>query len=49
MIPIGRPDIGEEEIAAAAMVLRSGMIAQDARVAERLLRRRPTGTGRHLR
>jgi dTDP-4-amino-4,6-dideoxygalactose transaminase len=34
MIPIARPDIGEEEIAAVTDVLRSGMIAQGKRVAE---------------
>ena len=34
MIPIARPDIGEEEIAAVGDVLRSGMIAQGRRVAE---------------
>jgi dTDP-4-amino-4,6-dideoxygalactose transaminase len=34
MIPIARPDIGEEEVAAVSDVLRSGMIAQGKRVAE---------------
>ena len=34
MIPIARPDIGEEEIAAVSEVLRSGMIAQGRKVAE---------------
>jgi dTDP-4-amino-4,6-dideoxygalactose transaminase len=34
MIPIARPDIGEEEIAAVTDVLRSGMIAQGKKVAE---------------
>ena len=34
MIPIARPDIGEEEVAAVSEVLRSGMIAQGKRVAE---------------
>lgn len=34
MIPIARPDIGEDEIAAVSEVLRSGMIAQGKRVAE---------------
>ena len=34
MIPIARPDIGEEEVAAVTDVLRSGMIAQGRRVAE---------------
>ena len=34
MIPIARPDIGDEEIAAVTEVLRSGMIAQGKRVAE---------------
>jgi perosamine synthetase len=34
MIPQVRPDIGEEEIDAVTAVLRSGMIAQGARVAE---------------
>lgn len=34
MIPVVRPDIGEEEIEAVAEVLRSGMIAQGRRVAE---------------
>ncbi len=34
MIPIARPDIGPEEIAAVTDVLRSGMIAQGKRVAE---------------
>lgn len=34
MIPVVRPDIGEEEIQAVADVLRSGMIAQGKRVAE---------------
>ncbi|MBA2316082.1 MAG: DegT/DnrJ/EryC1/StrS aminotransferase family protein [Chloroflexi bacterium] len=34
MIPIARPDIGEEEVAAVTEVLRSGMIAQGRRVAE---------------
>ena len=34
MIPIARPDIGEEEVAAVSEVLRSGMLAQGKRVAE---------------
>ena len=34
MIPIARPDIGQEEIAAVTEVLQSGMIAQGKRVAE---------------
>jgi perosamine synthetase len=34
MIPVVRPDIGEEEIEAVSEVLRSGMIAQGKRVAE---------------
>jgi dTDP-4-amino-4,6-dideoxygalactose transaminase len=34
VIPIARPDIGEEEIEAVAEVLRSGMVAQGRRVAE---------------
>ena len=34
MIPIARPDIGPEEIAAVAEVLASGMIAQGRAVAE---------------
>jgi perosamine synthetase len=34
MIPIARPDLGEEEAAAVAEVLASGMIAQGKRVAE---------------
>jgi dTDP-4-amino-4,6-dideoxygalactose transaminase len=34
MIPIARPDIGPEEIAAVTEVLSSGMIAQGKRVAE---------------
>ncbi len=34
MIPVARPDIGDEEIAAVTEVLRSGMIAQGKRVAE---------------
>ena len=34
MIPIARPDIGEDEVAAVSEVLRSGMIAQGKRVAE---------------
>jgi perosamine synthetase len=34
VIPIARPDLGEEEIAAVADVLRGGMIAQGRRVAE---------------
>jgi dTDP-4-amino-4,6-dideoxygalactose transaminase len=34
MIPVVRPDIGEEEIEAVSEVLRSGMIAQGRRVAE---------------
>jgi perosamine synthetase len=34
MIPIARPDIGPEEIAAVTEVLESGMIAQGKRVAE---------------
>ena len=34
MIPVVRPDIGDEEIEAVTEVLRSGMIAQGRRVAE---------------
>ncbi|GAC1663568.1 MAG: DegT/DnrJ/EryC1/StrS family aminotransferase [Candidatus Limnocylindrales bacterium] len=34
MIPIARPDIGEEEITAVTDVLRSGMLAQGRRVKE---------------
>jgi dTDP-4-amino-4,6-dideoxygalactose transaminase len=34
MIPVVRPDIGEDEVAAVSEVLRSGMIAQGKRVAE---------------
>ena len=34
MIPIARPDIGAEEIAAVTEVLRSGMLAGGKRVAE---------------
>ncbi|MCD4800561.1 MAG: DegT/DnrJ/EryC1/StrS family aminotransferase, partial [Methanococcoides sp.] len=34
MIPIAKPDIGEEEIEAVCKVLRSGMIAEGKRVAE---------------
>jgi perosamine synthetase len=34
MIPIARPDIGEEEVAAVSEVLRSGMLAQGKRTAE---------------
>ena len=34
MIPLVRPDIGEEEIAAVTDVLRSGMLAQGPKVAE---------------
>ena len=34
LIPIARPDIGDEEIDAASAVLRSGMIAQGARTRE---------------
>jgi dTDP-4-amino-4,6-dideoxygalactose transaminase len=34
MIPIAKPDIGEEEIEAVCEVLRSGMIAEGKRVAE---------------
>jgi perosamine synthetase len=34
MIPIARPDIGAEEVAAVTDVLTSGMIAQGAKVAE---------------
>ena len=34
MIPIARPDIGQEEIAAVTEVLQSGMIAQGKRVKE---------------
>lgn len=34
MIPIARPDIGQEEIAAVSEVLASGMIAQGRKVAE---------------
>jgi len=34
MIPIARPDIGPEEIAAVTEVLSSGMIAQGKRVKE---------------
>jgi perosamine synthetase len=34
MIPIARPDIGEDEVAAVSEVLRSGMLAGGKRVAE---------------
>ena len=34
MIPVVRPDIGEEEVEAVSAVLRSGMMAQGRRVAE---------------
>ena len=34
MIPISRPDLGSEEIAAVTEVMNSGMIAQGPRVAE---------------
>jgi len=34
MIPIARPDIGEEEVAAVSEVLRSGMLVQGRKVAE---------------
>ncbi|HLX34236.1 MAG TPA: DegT/DnrJ/EryC1/StrS family aminotransferase [Candidatus Limnocylindrales bacterium] len=34
MIPIAKPDVGQEEAAAVAQVLSSGMIAQGQRVAE---------------
>jgi len=34
MIPIARPDLGSEEIAAVTEVLTSGMIAQGRKVAE---------------
>ena len=34
MIPIARPDIGPEEIAAVTEVLTSGMLAQGRKVAE---------------
>ncbi|MCD4703306.1 MAG: DegT/DnrJ/EryC1/StrS family aminotransferase, partial [Methanosarcinaceae archaeon] len=34
MIPIAKPDIGNEEIEAVNKVLRSGMIAEGKRVAE---------------
>jgi dTDP-4-amino-4,6-dideoxygalactose transaminase len=34
MIPIARPDLGQEEIDAVADVIRSGMVAQGPRVAE---------------
>jgi dTDP-4-amino-4,6-dideoxygalactose transaminase len=34
VIPIARPDLGEEEIEAVAEVLRGGMVAQGPRVAE---------------
>jgi dTDP-4-amino-4,6-dideoxygalactose transaminase len=34
MIPIARPDLGQEEIDALADVIRSGMVAQGPRVAE---------------
>ena len=34
MIPIARPDIGEDEVSAVSDVLRSGMLAQGKRVAE---------------
>jgi perosamine synthetase len=33
MIPIARPDVGQEEVDAVASVLRSGLIAQGSRVA----------------
>ena len=34
MIPLVRPDIGEEEISAVTDILRSGMLAQGPKVAE---------------
>jgi dTDP-4-amino-4,6-dideoxygalactose transaminase len=34
MIPIARPDIGQEEITAVTEVLQSGMIAQGRKVKE---------------
>ena len=34
MIPIARPDVGQEEIDAVSDVLRSGMLAQGKRVKE---------------
>ena len=34
MIPIARPDLGSEEIAAVTEVLSSGMVAQGRKVAE---------------
>ena len=34
MIPIARPDIGEDEVAAVSEVLRSGMLAAGKRTAE---------------
>jgi perosamine synthetase len=34
VIPIARPDLGEEEVEAVAAVLRGGMVAQGKRVAE---------------
>ena len=34
MIPIARPDLGQEEIDAVAEVIRSGIIAQGPRVRE---------------
>ena len=34
MIPIARPDLGQEEIDAVTEVLSSGMIAQGRKVAE---------------
>jgi perosamine synthetase len=34
MIPVGKPALGEEEIAAVSSVIRSGMLAQGARVDE---------------
>ena len=49
MIPIARPDLGPEEIAAVTEVLTSGMLAQGRKVAEleaavgRLRRRPPRG------
>ena len=34
MIPVARPDIGQEEIAAVTEVLQSGMLAAGRRVVE---------------